>query len=306
MTNNPLISILMVTYNSGRFVRESLNSVLKPSYANFEVVVVDDNSTDNTWEIISSYDDVRLRRFRNVKNLGEYANRNYAVSLAKGEYSIFIDGDDLLYPFGLQFLAQFSERYSDCAMIISRQWNERIIYPKRITPHQFYCFEYLDNGISGINFTKILFKTSVLREKPFPANVKLGDVYIQHLIARGHSSVIIPDAATWWRRNPGQASERLLNNYTFYLTHELWIKLEMIGDKDCPLNAAEKHRAYINIFGNLLRYGAKQIFRLKVGDVYNLFTRYPVPFRYLLSFFIPQQRRYFNEITGSNPLQDVD
>ena len=120
MMNRPLISVLMVAYNSSKFIREAIESVLRQTYSNFELVIVDDHSSDNTWEIITSYNDARIRKYRNDSNLGEYPNRYKAISLAVGEYLIFIDGDDVVYPHGLQFMMHYAQEFQDCAMIISR------------------------------------------------------------------------------------------------------------------------------------------------------------------------------------------
>ncbi len=302
--NRPLVSVIMVTYNSSRYVSESLRSILNQSYTNFELIIGDDNSTDNSWEIINTYHDTRIRKYRNEHNIGEYPNRNLAVSLAKGEYLIFIDGDDILYPYGLDFIMQFAIVYADCAMVIARPWDERIIYPKRISPYQFYCFEFLDHGILGINFTKVLFKTVHIQNMPFPDNVKLGDVYIQYLLAREFDAVIIPDASTWWRRNSGQASEKLLTDYSFYLIHELWIKLSMIQAEMCPLAAIEKQRALSNIYGNYLRYLLKLVFSVKFGKAFKLYKRYPVNLKYWAALIKPQYRSYMKDKYADLPLKN--
>lgn len=301
---NPYISVLMVTYNSSKFIKESINSVLSQDYENFELIICDDKSTDNTWEIIDSFDNPKLVKIQNETNLKEYPNRNKAVSLAEGEYIIFIDGDDLLYPGGLKFLSNYAAKYPDCSMIIARQWDERIIFPKKITPHQFYCFEYLDRGICGINFTKILFKSAILKKEPFIEGLKLGDLYIQYKISLTNSSVIIPDGATWWRRNPGQASEILLRNSSLYLRNAMWIFFKSLEDINCPLSQNEKELAYYNVYGTYLRHIIRQGLKFKFSEVYFLLKQYTVPYKYIPSIFIRQKRGYFYNFNGANPLKD--
>ncbi len=149
----------MISYNSSLFIREAINNVLSQTYQNFELVICDDQSTDHTWSIINEYRDERIVKIKNEKNLGEYPNRNKAIRLARGEYLIFIDADDVIYPHGLEFMVRYAVQFPTCSMIISRPWDERIIYPLKLTPRQFYCFEYLDTGAIGINFTKVFFKT---------------------------------------------------------------------------------------------------------------------------------------------------
>ena len=302
--NRPLISVLMVAYNSSKFIREAIESVLRQTYSNFELVIVDDHSSDNTWEIITSYNDARIRKYRNDSNLGEYPNRYKAISLAVGEYLIFIDGDDVVYPHGLQFMMHYAQEFQDCAMIISRPWDERIVFPLRVSPHQLYCFEYLDRGAIGINFTKVLFKTDVIKGLPvFPNGIRLGDEYIQYAIGMNHPSVLIPDASTWWRRTSGQASEKLVKDHVEYLKHGFWIKLEMLSHAGCPLNESERKTAFVNLYGGYLRFLLKQLFKLRLSDLFGLLSQYPVPARYLKALFIKQRRTYFSQYSGNRPLR---
>jgi len=302
----PLVSVLMVSYNSEKFIKEAIDSVLNQTYNNFEIIICDDNSQDDTKTIINVYSDSRIRKFFNEKNLGEYLNRNNAVFHSKGEYIIFIDADDLMYPHGLAFIMDFAREFPECGMLISREWEERVIYPKVISPHQFYCFEFLDMGICGINFTKVLFKTKALKATSlFPPKVKLGDLYIQYEMALTEYALIIPDASTWWRRRPGQASEKLLNDVVIHTTHDLWIKIEKLNDPRCPLSDEERQLAFKNIYGAFLRHLLRLIFKLKWSSVIKLYKLYPVPFKYITAVFEQQQRDYFNIYNGNNPLKET-
>ncbi len=96
--NNPLVSICIPTYNSSIFLQHTLNSVLSQSYKNLEVILCDDASTDNTIEIIESYQDYRIKLFRNPKNLGVAENWNRCISLANGDFIKMMGADDILYP----------------------------------------------------------------------------------------------------------------------------------------------------------------------------------------------------------------
>src|SRR3712207_6736592 len=132
MTDTPSVSVLMVSYNSGKYISEAIQTVLDQTYTSFELIVCDDNSSDDTWNRISAFSDQRLKKFKNEKNLGEYANRNKAISLATGEYLIFIDADDIIYSHGLAFMMHYAEKYPSAAMVISRPWDERILLPLQI------------------------------------------------------------------------------------------------------------------------------------------------------------------------------
>ncbi len=91
------ISIIIPNYNKGEFLHETLDSVLRNTYTNWEICLIDDGSTDNSWEIIETYSqrDDRIRAVRQT-NLGGGAARNKGIEMASGEYLIFLDSDDLL------------------------------------------------------------------------------------------------------------------------------------------------------------------------------------------------------------------
>lgn len=91
-----LVSIIIPTFNRGYLIRRALKSCLNQSYANIEVVVVDDCSSDNTEEIVNSLKDKRIRYFRNSKNMGGCFSRNKGIELSRGDYINFLDDDDEL------------------------------------------------------------------------------------------------------------------------------------------------------------------------------------------------------------------
>ena len=70
--SHPDITIAMVTYNSEQYVEFAVKSILQSGYENFELIISDDHSTDNTWEIIQAIQDPRIRKFQNISNIGEY------------------------------------------------------------------------------------------------------------------------------------------------------------------------------------------------------------------------------------------
>ena len=92
-----LVSIIMPTYNSTDTVVESIQSVLSQTYKNWELIIVDDRSTDNTWQVIQTYADKydNIRVYQNKENLGAGASRNFAIKKAKGRFIAFLDSDDL-------------------------------------------------------------------------------------------------------------------------------------------------------------------------------------------------------------------
>ena len=111
-----LISIIIPTYNRAHLVGETIQSFINQSYSNWEIIVVDDGATDNTPELIKSYNDQRINYYkRNTEHKkGPSGCRNYGLSLANGEYVLFFDDDDIAHPDLLQLcMEQFSQKDID-------------------------------------------------------------------------------------------------------------------------------------------------------------------------------------------------
>ena len=85
----------MPAYNSGRFIEQSIRSVLSQTYTDWELLIVDDCSTDNTTSIVASFKDKRIHYQRNTNNMGAALTRNEALKIAKGKYIAFLDSDDI-------------------------------------------------------------------------------------------------------------------------------------------------------------------------------------------------------------------
>ena len=91
-----LVSIIMPSYNTGCFIKETIESVLAQSYSNWELIIVDDCSKDNTDDIVKPYlSDARIRYLKNETNSGAAVSRNRALREAKGRWIAFLDSDDL-------------------------------------------------------------------------------------------------------------------------------------------------------------------------------------------------------------------
>lgn len=91
------ISVVMPVYNAARFLRESIDSVLDQTYTHFELILIDDCSTDNSYEIMCEYaqQDSRVRAYKNERNMGVSYTRNFGVNKAQFDYIALIDSDDM-------------------------------------------------------------------------------------------------------------------------------------------------------------------------------------------------------------------
>ena len=106
-----LVSIIMPSFNTGKYITETIESVLAQSYKNWELIIVDDCSSDNTDEILSTYlSDDRIHYLKNEKNSGAAFSRNAALREAKGRWIAFLDSDDLWMPEKLEKQIDFMDR----------------------------------------------------------------------------------------------------------------------------------------------------------------------------------------------------
>jgi glycosyltransferase involved in cell wall biosynthesis len=113
--SNPDVSIIIPLYNKGQYVARALNSILAQTHQNFEIIVVDDGSTDNGPEIVNSYVDNRLRLIRQA-NAGPGAARNRGIQSSQTPLLAFLDADDEWMPNFLSELVQRLHEYPDCAL----------------------------------------------------------------------------------------------------------------------------------------------------------------------------------------------
>lgn len=92
--NSPLVSIIMLTYNRAGYIAEAIESALTQTYQNFELIIIDDGSTDNTKEVVHGFTDTRIRYIHDSVNKGLYARRAESLSYVNGAYVAILDSDD--------------------------------------------------------------------------------------------------------------------------------------------------------------------------------------------------------------------
>ena len=117
MTDLPLVSILIPTYNRAKYLADAIDSALVQTYKNIEIIVHDDASTDDTQGLLKKYFDPRLHIIRTKKNHGMLGGWNYIVNKAKGEYIKFLASDDLLEPTCVQELVAKAIKNPTAAII---------------------------------------------------------------------------------------------------------------------------------------------------------------------------------------------
>lgn len=109
MSNTPKVTVLMPVYNGVPFVAEAIQSILGQTFTDFEFLIIDDGSTDESISMISAYNDLRIRFVKNASNLGLVASLNHGLELARGEYIARMDADDISRPERLACQVEFMD-----------------------------------------------------------------------------------------------------------------------------------------------------------------------------------------------------
>ena len=144
-----LVSIVMPSYNSEKYIKASIESVLNQTYPKWELLIVDDCSTDKTVDIIKSFKDQRIKFFQNEKNSGAAISRNWALREANGKWIAFLDSDDLWLPTKLEEQLSFMNEnhyhfsFTDYKVSINRNISNVIITgPKKVNFRKIkhYCY----------------------------------------------------------------------------------------------------------------------------------------------------------------------
>lgn len=110
LSKTPLISVIMPVYNGKKFIREAINSVITQTYSNFELLVIDDSSTDKTLSVVRSFSDSRIKIISSKKHLGLVGIRNIGLQKTSGELIAFLDSDDIMAGDRLSFQMDFLKR----------------------------------------------------------------------------------------------------------------------------------------------------------------------------------------------------
>lgn len=152
---NELVSIIIPTYNTEKFIRDTLQSVQNQTYQNWEMILVDDASTDKTVSVIEEFakNDDRIKLFKLEKNSGNGFARNIAVEKASGKYIAYLDADDLWFPEKLEKQIEFLKAnnlpftfsFYDCIDEEGNLLKRRVEAPINLTYSKLFFCNYVGN-----------------------------------------------------------------------------------------------------------------------------------------------------------------
>ena len=239
--NGPLVSVIITAYNREKYIAEAIESVLASTYNNFEVIVVDDCSTDGTVEIAKKYValDERVKLFVNNKNLGDYQNRNKAAGYAKGKYIKYCDSDDKLFDWTLDYCVEMMEKYPDAGMGIlnlNKEVKHEYLKPADAIPMNFFQQEILAIGPSGTIIRRDKFEELGRFSAEYgPAS----DMYFNLKMAAAFPIVLLDKVFFFYRVHEGQ---QIQNKYG-YLCHNYRYLKDSLNVPEFPL--ANQQKSYL-------------------------------------------------------------
>lgn len=196
---DPIVTVLMTVYNGGEYLKESIRSVLSQTFKDFEFLIINDCSTDNSVEIIESFNDERIIIHHNEKNMGQTMSLNVGLKLAGGKYIARMDADDIALPIWLEKLVSFAESHREYVAVSAAAavMNETGKFKKVLrTPTTFEGVIFHIFFGNAINHVGSLFnKEIVLKNGGYNEEFKVAQDYElwSSLIRDTHRFINIPD-----------------------------------------------------------------------------------------------------------------
>jgi len=227
MNELPLVSILMAAYNREVFIREAIESVIISTYKNWELIIVDDCSTDKTFEIAKEYEikDSRIKLYKNEKNLGQFENRNKTAGYAKGKYLKYLDSDDAIFPWGIEYCVQEMEKYPEANIGMLYLGKKKLTNSIVMSSEDVIRNHYFDGSILGIGPSGCIFKRLAFESyEGFDAKFDLAaDNFLNIQMAISSPVVLLTEVFFKYRMHEGQAFiEKDMIIYSYLYNKDLY------------------------------------------------------------------------------------
>ena len=210
--NEPMVTVLMSVYNGEKFLKEAMDSILTQTFTDFEFLIINDGSTDNSVKIIESYNDSRIRLINNEKNLKLIASLNKGISLARGKYIARMDCDDISSPTRLEKEVNFLE-------------------------------DSLEYGLVGTFYTVIDGAGKEQYNKSYPSNNDLIKLFLSLNCPLAHGSIM--GRTELFRQNLYGSEE-----YSAVEDYELWTRMAKVTKIHNIPEYLFKYRIYGESFSN--------------------------------------------------------
>lgn len=214
MDKNILISVFIPVYNREKYVKFAIESILNQTYQNFELIIINDGSTDNSLSIIQSYDDDRIRIINNIKNKGVAAVGNQGIAAAKGKYFVRLDSDDIAHPRRLEKQVNFLERNPQYALVSTQA---KLIFGDDNQPSLFRKFrlELNPNMLLPLSLFycpviqgSMMIKTAIIHQYQYDESMIVAEDYdLFTNILKKHQFINLRESLFYCRHHEGNISK---------------------------------------------------------------------------------------------------
>lgn len=236
----------MPAYNAGKYINEAINSILQQTYGNWELLICDDCSSDNTSQILNQFNDPRIRKFRNENNLGYLRTCNFLFAQCAGSFITFQDADDYCSPDRLQKLINAFNLFPDAAMIGSYA---KIVDESgafiRNDERELSYKSILENlpVKSQFNGATVMFKKMILKTiggyREYFNEFAYQDYDWTYRIAEKYVSINIPEYLYSYRQQPNSNSKKISPKRAISHQLVLWLARDRAKNKNDYLDRGE-------------------------------------------------------------------
>ena len=243
----PAVCVVMTAFNRERYIAQSIESVLAQTFTDLELVIVDDCSTDGTLDVAARYQsDPRVRIVGNDHNLGDYPNRNYGATLARGEFLKYHDSDDVMYADCLAVMTAGLRCAPSAAFALTapHTWAGGPC-PMLLTPQLAYERAFLGQGLFHLGPACALFRRrAFLALGKFPEAGVHSDALFWIRACQTADVVLVRADLFWYRQHAQQEAARLgVEDAALDIEAAQW---RALFEDACPLPAAVREQARRN------------------------------------------------------------
>lgn len=246
--HSPRVTVAIATFNRAELVVQAITSILAQAFGDFELLVVDDGSTDRTAEALCGFKDKRLRVVRHDTNQGIPATRNHALALARGAYLAYLDSDDWALPSRLGLQVAWLDAHPQVAALGgAMQWCEGAALQSRVI-REPVAPEHIRAMLvfrCCLRNRTLMARTEVLRRLGYDEAMTVAEDY--HLLVRlsqEHQLANLPDVLVWAGRHEGQITRRAATLNMSKTMEAQALALDLLGMPHDAHSLARHHRLW--------------------------------------------------------------
>jgi glycosyltransferase involved in cell wall biosynthesis len=286
MAESPKVTTVIPVYNREKYIGHAIDSILAQTFTDFELLVIDDGSTDRSREIVRSYHDPRIRLVCNETNEGIPKTRNTGIRLARGEYLAFLDSDDWAYPERLAKQVAFLDSHPDYAAVSAWiDWMDeegrslRRVKRKPILPDEIAAQQLFRQGIEN---SASMARIVVLREYGHREEYELSEDFdLWARIAAKHKLANLPEVLVRRRRHRERITEEKAHRIKDTLLTIYAFQLSALGvvftDADLERHFLLRSMRKLKFAPDLVYMEWAEVWLLRLQAANQLALRYPEP-----------------------------